>query len=83
MSRVGYKNEHIQKAFQALDGLEQTMGWNLRCAYPDASAPATGAVVALAQIMQAAAEVHRLVSLAEKESLELFREQAEQQEQFA
>ena len=35
MSRVHYKNEKIRQVMNLLDGLEQSMGWNMRCAYPD------------------------------------------------
>jgi hypothetical protein len=34
MSRVHYKNETIRKAMLELDELEQSIGWNTRCAYP-------------------------------------------------
>ena len=33
MSRVYYENETIQKAMSLLDDLEQTIGFNMRCAY--------------------------------------------------
>jgi hypothetical protein len=77
MSRiVNYNNQTLHQAFLALDELEQVMGWNLRCAYPDPSKEPADTVIALVQIMQAAAEVRRLVALAEKESFDLFKEQA-------
>jgi hypothetical protein len=34
MSRVHYTNDTIQKVFTELDRLEQTFGFNMRCAYP-------------------------------------------------
>jgi hypothetical protein len=75
MSRSHYKNEHIGKAFEALDNLEQSMGWNLRCAFVASGYAPTDSVMALAQIVEAAAEVRRLVGLAEAEAIKLFRDE--------
>jgi hypothetical protein len=78
MGRVGYKNEHISHAIEALDDLEQTMGWNMRCAFPGQGGDDPGtATHALIQILQAAAKARRYVALAEAECLKLFEQQSE------
>jgi hypothetical protein len=76
ISRVGYKNKHVSDAIEALDDLEQTMGWNLRCAFLEDGGAVPGlATSALIQILEAAAKVRQHVALAEQEAIKVFRDE--------
>jgi hypothetical protein len=81
MSRVHYKNETIRKAMFALDDLEQTIGWNMRCAYPEeyrhrGENSHQGAMEALAQILEHFPMLRRLLDEVEAEVLKQFLEAA-------
>jgi hypothetical protein len=78
MSRVHYRNETIRKAISELGELEQSMGWNLRCADP--SDPAhQEAITALVQILEHFPKVRRLLDEVEAEVMGVYIEGARKQ----
>jgi hypothetical protein len=76
MSRVHYKNENIRTAINVLDDLEQTIGWNRRCAYPgdyrEGEDFHQGAMSALVQILEHFPKLRRLLDEIEAEVLDCF-----------
>jgi hypothetical protein len=76
MSRVHYKNEKIRKVMHLLDGLEQSIGWNMRCAYPDTwkgrDNPQKDAMDALRQILTPLPFIRRHLDEVEMEVLNGF-----------
>jgi hypothetical protein len=78
MSRVHYKNETIDKAMRQLDNLEQTIGFNMRCAYPGDYRPGDdyhqGAMSALVQILKHFPKMRSLLDEVEAEVLKCFLE---------
>jgi len=76
MSRVHYKNDTIRKAFGALDELEQSMGWNMRCAYPGDYQPGDdfhdGAMKSLAQTLSHLPTIRRLLDEVEAEIIKVW-----------
>jgi hypothetical protein len=76
MSRVYYENETIQKAIALLDDLEQTIGFNMRCAYQGNYREGEDfhqeAMSALVQILEHFPKLRRLLDEVEAEVLERF-----------
>src|SRR5260221_7085838 len=77
MSRVHYRNENIRKAMSLLDQLEQSIGFNMRCAFPgDYQRPGDdyhqGAMNALVQTLEHFPKVRRLLDEVEAEVLDVF-----------
>jgi hypothetical protein len=81
MSRVHYKNETIGKAMSELDNLEQSIGFNMRCAYPGDYRKGEdfhqGAMSALVQTLQHFPRLRRLLDEVEAEVLKCFVEAPE------
>jgi hypothetical protein len=71
MSRVHYQNDTIQKAMQELDDLEQSIGWNLRCAYPGCCSR-EDSMKALAQTLEHFSTVRGLLDEVQAEVLKCF-----------
>jgi hypothetical protein len=76
MSRVYYENETIQMAMSLLDDLEQTIGFNMRCAYQcnyrEGEDFHQEAMSALVQILEHFPKLRRLLDEVEAEVLERF-----------
>jgi hypothetical protein len=77
MSRVDYANENIRKAMDLLDQLEQSIGFNMRCAFPgDYQRPGDdyhqGAMDALVQTLGYFPKVRRVLDDVEAEVLDVF-----------
>ena len=88
MSRVHYHNETIRKMLPVLDDLEQTMGWNMRCAYQgnyrEGEDFHQGAMDALAQILEHFPKLRRLLDEVEAEAIKCFVEaQAREKKRLA
>jgi hypothetical protein len=80
MSRVHYQNDTIREAMAQLDNLEQTMGWNMRCAYPGDFREEDfhqGAMSALVQILECFPKLRSLLDEVEAEVLKCFLEAPE------
>jgi hypothetical protein len=84
MSRVHYKNETIRKAMSMLDDLEQTIGFNQRCAYPGDYRDDyhQGAMHALVQILEHFPKLRRLLDEVEAEALKCFLEAPEAEKKY-
>jgi hypothetical protein len=77
MSRVHYNNATIARAIAELDELDQTIGRNERCAFPDEYRGTDrdyhqGAMSALVQILEHFPKVRRLLDEVEADVLNCF-----------
>jgi hypothetical protein len=81
MSRCHYTNENIQKAMFLLDDLEQSIGFNMRLAYPGDYRPGQdyhqGAMSALVQTLANLPKVRSILDEVEAEVLKVFLEAQE------